>query len=164
VPSDSRPHIILIDGHSGVGKTTLSNEMARWLDATVVHLDDVYPGWGGLVEGRNSVINGVLEPLHSGRTGSVMSWDWTQDAPSETLVVAPSSFVIVEGCGISTPESRILADTVVWVEAARHVRAARIAQRDGAEHLDLFEAWERDVNTHIAANDPIATATVVVVR
>jgi len=138
--------------------------MARWLDATVVHLDDVYPGWGGLVEGRNRVIDGVLDPLHNGRAGSVMSWDWAHDAPGETLVVEPTPFVIIEGCGISTPASRILADTVVWVEAARDVRAARIEKRDGAEQLGLFEAWERDVNTHIAANDPISTATVVVVR
>ncbi len=158
------PHVILIDGHSGVGKTTLSLEMARSLDATVVHLDNVYPGWGGLVEGRDRVIDGVLRPLRTGDSGSVATWDWELNAPGENLIVTPAPVVIIEGCGISTPESRRLADTVIWVEASSHIRAARIEQRDGPAYRALFHAWERDVNAHIDDNDPITTATVVALR
>ncbi len=164
MPSSSVPHIILIDGHSGVGKTTLSEEMAKRLDATVVHLDDVYPGWGGLVDGRNRVIEEVIRPLRNGGSGSVVTWDWEHNAPGETLIVAPTPVVIVEGSGISTSKSRLLADAVMWVEASMDVRAVRIEKRDGPAQRELFAAWERDVMTHIDENDPITTATVVVLR
>jgi hypothetical protein len=50
------------------------------------------------------------------------------------------------------------------VDAPTEVRVARVAQRDGIATLEHFEAWERDVATHVADNDPIATATVVVTR
>ena len=138
--------------------------MAKRLDATVVHLDDVYPGWGGLVDGRNRVIEEVIRPLRNGNSGSVVMWDWEHNAPGERLIVAPTPFVIVEGSGVSTPESRGLADTVIWVEASSVIRAARIEERDGPAQRELFAAWERDVMTHIDENGPITTATVVVLR
>ena len=162
--SNATPHIILIDGRSGAGKTTLANEIAESLGATVVHLDDVYPGWGGLVEGRNRVIDDVIRPIRSGLPGHLATWDWVRSAPGASRSVAPAEIVIVEGCGISTPQSRLLADTCIWVDAPTEVRFARVAQRDGMETLEHFEAWESDVETHVADNDPIATATVVVTR
>lgn len=164
MPSNATPHIILIDGRSGAGKTTLAYEIAESLGATVVHLDDVYPGWGGLVEGRNHVIDDVIRPIRSGLPGHLATWDWARNAPGARRAVAPAEIVVVEGCGISTPESRLLADTYIWVDAPTQVRVARVAQRDGMETLEHFEAWEHDVETHIADNDPIATATVVVTR
>lgn len=164
MPSEDSVHIILIDGHSGAGKTTLANEMADSTGATVVHLDDVYPGWGGLAEGRNRVLYDVIRPLREGHAGHLTTWDWVRHAPSGARTIDPTEMVIVEGCGISTPESRRLADTVVWVDAPTEVRLARVTQRDGLAILDHLEAWERDVETHILENDPIATATVVVTR
>ena len=81
------PHIILIDGQSGVGKTTLSLTMADALGATVIHLDDVYPGWGGLVAGRDAVIDGVLRNVVDGRAGRVRRWDWEHSAPGIDVIV-----------------------------------------------------------------------------
>ena len=138
--------------------------MAKRLDATVVHLDEVYPGWGGLVDGRNRVIEEVIRPLRNGDSGIVVTWDWEHNAPGERLIVASTPFVIVEGSGVSTPKSRLLADTVIWVDASKDVRSARIEKRDGPAQRELFAAWERDVTTHIVENDPITTATVVLVR
>jgi hypothetical protein len=159
-----KPHSMILWGPPGVGKTTLSEEMAKRLDATVVHLDDVYPGWGGLVDGRNRVIEDVIRPLRNGDSGSVVTWDWGHNTPGERLIVPPTPFVIVEGSGVSTPESRLLADTVMWVDASKDVRSARIEKRDGPALRHLFAAWERDVMTHIVENNPITTATVVVLR
>lgn len=164
MPSNPAPHIILIDGHSGAGKTTLAVHMAASLGATIVHLDDVYPGWGGLVEGRDRVVADVLRPLRSGTAGSVQTWNWESDAPGDTLTVSPAPIVIVEGCGISTAESRKLADAVVWVEAPRELRRERVTKRDGSGATELHDSWERDVETHIAEHNPIQTANVVVFR
>ena len=40
--------ILLIDGRSGSGKTTLARRFGRVGGWPIVHLEDVYPGWGGL--------------------------------------------------------------------------------------------------------------------
>ena len=164
MPSNPAPHIILIDGQSGAGKTTLAEHMAAALGATIVHLDDVYPGWGGLVEGRDRVIADVLRPMRSGSAGSVQTWNWDTDGPGEMLAVLPAPIVIVEGCGISTAESRMLADTVVWVEVPRELRRKRVGERDGAGATEFHDSWEQDVETHIAVHNPIQTANVVVFR
>ena len=158
----SAPHIILIDGHSGVGKTTLSLVMAEALGATVVHLDDVYLGWGGLADGRDAVIDGVLRAVALGRSGRIRRWDWEHSAPGIDVIVAPSEVLIVEGCGISTPESRALADVVIWVDCPEVVRLDRISQRDGDDFVEHRDLWDAQVARHINDNDPIGTATVMV--
>jgi len=157
-----RPHIILIDGKSGVGKTGLAVRMATALDATLVHLDDMYPGWGGLVAGRDAAIETVVIPLADGLPGRYQAWDWERDSAGEIIEVAPADVVVIEGCGVSTPQSRELASTVVWVECDENERLARLVDRDSNQFDDFSKAWDEQVDTHIAQNDPIGTATVVV--
>lgn len=164
MPSDARRHIILIDGQAGAGKTTLANEIAEALDATVIHLDDVYPGWGGLVAGRDHVITDALRPLSEGQSGQIRLWDWHNDALAGMQTIRPAATIVIEGCGISTDESRLLADVVLWVDASRETRMSRIVERDGVGSLELHAGWDSLVDQHIADNDPIATATVIVSR
>jgi uridine kinase len=157
-----RPHIILIDGKSGVGKTGLAVRMATALDATLVHLDDVYPGWGGLVAGRDAAIENLVIPLAEGLPGRYQAWDWERDSAGAVIEIAPSDVVVIEGCGMSTPQSRKLASTVVWVECDEKARLARLLDRDSNQFDDFSGAWDKQVDDHIAQNDPMRTATVVV--
>jgi uridine kinase len=161
VPS-AKPHIILIDGKSGVGKTRLAIHLADALDATLVHLDDAYPGWGGLADGRDAVIETVLTPLAAGLPGRYRAWDWERGAAGALVEIAPADVVVIDGCGVSTPQSRELASTVVWVECDEAVRLARLVDRDGDQFDDFSDAWDEQVDAHIAQNNPIGTATVVV--
>ena len=157
-----KPHIILIDGRSGVGKTRLAASIADILNATLVHLDDGYYGWGGLAEGRDAMIDTVLTPLALCQTGRYRAWDWERDVAGDFVDVHPADIVVVEGCGISTPRSRELASTVLWVECVETLRLERLAGRDRGEFNAFYEGWDAQVNDHIAHNDPITTATVVV--
>lgn len=156
------PHIILIDGRSGVGKTSLALTMAEALDATVVHLDDVYPGWGGLAAGRDAVIDSVLRAIREGRTARIRQWDWERSVPGLDVTVAPSDVVIIEGCGISTETSRSLADVTMWVDCDDDERLERLARRDGDRFDDYVELWETQVNDHIRVDDPAGNAAVMV--
>ena len=70
--------------------------------------------------------------------------------------------VVIEGCGVSNPQSRELASTVVWVECDEAVRLARLLDRDGNQFDDFSDGWDEQVDAHIAQNNPIRTATVVV--
>ncbi len=158
----AKPHIILIDGKSGVGKSRLATIMAVATGATLVHLDDVYPGWVGLAAGRDDIIESVLVPLSQGQSGGYVSWDWVNDQPGQRVSVEPANVVIVEGCGISTAESRALADTVVWVDCPDPVRAERLRLRDGDRFASHLAGWEAQVAAHIKDNSPDITASVVV--
>ena len=158
----AKPHIILIDGKSGVGKTRLAIHLADALDATLVHLDDAYPGWDGLADGRDAVIETVLTPLTAGLPGRYRAWDWERGAAGAMVEIAPADVVVVDGCGVSTPQSRNLASTVVWVECDENERLARLVDRDGGQFDDFSDGWDAQVDAHIAQNNPIGTATVVV--
>ena len=46
-PRLGRTRLIALDGRSGAGKTWLAGLLAVPLDAPVIHLDDLYPGWNG---------------------------------------------------------------------------------------------------------------------
>ena len=153
-------HIILIDGKSGVGKSRLAAHMAGSLGATLVELDEVYPGWGGLAAGRDAVIAEVIRPFRDGTDGSYVSWDWGRNAPHKRILVPWTDVLIVDGCGVSTPESRALADVVVWVDCDEDVRQSRLFLRDGTDFDEHVPNWERQVDAHIRDNDPIASATV----
>lgn len=161
MPSN-KPHIILIDGHSGAGKSTLANLMVGQLGATVVHLDDSYPGWAGLAEGRDAIIANVLVPLAEGRAGAFRRWDWSASAAAETVTVEPADIVIIEGCGISTSTSRELADVSLWLDADEETRRERLKLRDGDDFAEHIAEWERQVAGHIATNNPEGAATVII--
>ena len=55
--------LIAVDGPSGSGKSTLGAAIGAALDAPVVHMDDIYPGWDGLADAVPLVTTQVLEPL-----------------------------------------------------------------------------------------------------
>ena len=157
-----KPHIILIDGMSGVGKSHLAELMLSGLGGVLIHLDDVYPGWNGLDAGRQHVIDSVLVPLVEGRSGRYTAWNWERDSAGEFVDVPLADIVIIEGCGISTEQSRRFADTTVWVECDDSERRARLTQRDGDRFADHLDTWDAQVYTHMADNKPRETATVVV--
>ncbi len=157
-----KPHIILIDGKSGAGKTHLAVRLAAALDATLVHLDDGYHGWRGLAAGRDAMFETFMMPIALGQQGRFRAWDWKHDVAGDFVDVQPSNIVVVEGCGVSTPSSRELASTVLWVECDEPIRSERLAVRDRGEFTSLYNAWDAQVDEHIASNDPISTATVIV--
>jgi uridine kinase len=161
VPSP-KPHIILIDGKSGVGKTRLAVRLAGALDATLVHLDDGYHGWGGLAAGRDAMIETVVEPLTRGLPGRFRAWDWRRDIAGDFVDVPPADVVVIEGCGVSTPTSRELSSTVLWVECDETIRLERLSGRDRGEFNDYYPSWDVQVDAHIVQNNPIQTAHVVI--
>ncbi len=136
--------------------------MSASIGATVVHLDDVYPGWNGLAAGRDHVIESVIVPLSQGRSGGYVSWDWANDRSGEFVSVDLANVLIVEGCGISTPASRAVADIVIWVDCPDSVRADRLHSRDGERFVNHVVGWEDQVVAHIIDNSPDTTASVVV--
>lgn len=139
------PYTLLIDGPSGAGKTTLALQIGDALGIPVVHLDDFYPGWGGLAEGARIVAENVLDPARPG----YWRWDWERGRRGEWVALDPGGDLIVEGVGAVTGASKAKArrrgvvDTI-RVVADPHLRKERALRRDPgyAEWWDMWAAQE----------------------
>ena len=85
--------MIAIDGRAGAGKTTLAGRLAERMDAPIVQLEQLYPGWDGLQAGIDLLVEAVLVPLSAGRVAQVPRYDWLAYAASSSRgrSSAPSS-------------------------------------------------------------------------
>ncbi len=147
---------MLIDGHSGAGKTTLANELARHLKAQHVALDDFYPGWGGLEVG-SAMVRGVLDPENPG----YRRWDWKQSQAAEWHKVNGKRDIIVEGSGSMSRANRDLATFGVWIRLDQVERKRRAIARDGADYHQHWDRWAAQEQAFFARERPDTLADAI---
>ncbi|REJ04872.1 hypothetical protein DY023_12540 [Microbacterium bovistercoris] len=163
---DSTTPVVVIDGRSGAGKSTIARRLAEsWPQENpvqLVALDSIYPGWDGLAEGGRLALQNVLAPHSRREVGTWRRWDWESGVEAEAHVVDPASGLIVEGCGALTPASAEIADVCVWVDGPAQSRRRRALERDGDAFRPHWERWAAQEEAHIRAHDPVSLASVVV--
>lgn len=155
--------VVLIDGRSGSGKTSLARALvARWPLAgrvQLVALDSIYPGWDGLEEGVELAREQILVPHARGFVGVWQRWDWELGVPAEAHAVDPSLPLVVEGSGILTPATRRLGDVHVWLESPMASRRHRALARDGDTYRPHWDRWARQESRHMTVDEPARLAT-----
>lgn len=163
-PTGERPPTILsLDGRSGAGKTTLAEVLAARLNAQIVHMEDLYHGWGGLAAGIDTLVDEVLEPLRLGRPARVPTWDWHTMTWGAPRVLSPHPhLLIVEGVGAAALRVRPFARLTVWLSAPDDVRLARVRARDWPVFEAHWEAWAAQEATHMASAGLPASADLIV--
>jgi len=153
--------VVLIDGRSGAGKTTLAHDLADVLTQRLgrpvqsVSLDDVYPGWHGLAAAAAA----VPQMLALVRPG-YRSYDWAQGRLTDWVSLDPTAPIIVEGSGALTRESAPMATLSVWLDGPEAVRRQAAVVRDGNVD-DWWDDWSAQEIAHIAADNSIILADVV---
>lgn len=148
---------MLVDGQSGSGKTTLARELARELGAKLVHLDAIYPGWGGLEVGSAMVRTNILDPENPGWR----RWDWNTRGPAEWHKLKPRKALVVEGSGALSKANRELATFAVWIELDQAERKRRALARDGPGYLDRWDRWAAQEHAFYARERPDLLADVI---
>ena len=155
--------VVLIDGRSGAGKTSLARSLvARWPLAgrvQLVALDSVYPGWDGLDDGVELARDQILVPHARGLVGVWQRWDWEVGAPAEAHAVDPSLPLIVEGSCILRPSTGALGDVRVWLDSPGPSRRRRALTRDGDAYRPHWERWARQEERHVTRDDPMRLAS-----
>ncbi len=144
--------VVAIDGPSGSGKTTLAHDVSLALDAPVVPMDEIFPGWDGLAAAVPLLVAQVLAPRARGERTAYRVWDWVHDRWGMVKDVDDGPFLVVEGCGSSVGVAGRYAGVRVWVEASREVRMARGMARDGETFRPHWERWARQEDALFAAD------------
>lgn len=155
-------HIVLIDGRSGAGKTEYGITLAQDMEAQLVSLDDVYPGWDGLDAGSWHVWQNLILPISKGQPGSYRKWDWVSKRPGMWVTLPANTRIVVEGCGSIRSDQGDVVVTTFWIEAPDALRRERAIARDGATYLPHWERWARQEERFLSLHDGRARAETVV--
>ncbi|MEJ2870077.1 hypothetical protein WCD74_20075 [Actinomycetospora sp. OC33-EN08] len=161
-----RHPVVVIDGFSGAGKTTLARELAEAdPGVTVESIETFYLGWDGLAAGPRRASEQLVEPLRRGEVPVVSPWDWRRDqvGPSRRWVV--SGLLVLEGVGAAARPLRDAASLSVWVDATPAERDARLRARDDwADYAPHRAGFERQEQALEAAEGTRAAVDVIVRR
>lgn len=139
--------VIALDGRSGSGKTSTADALqALDPDLLILHVEDFYPGWDGLLAGIDRVVHDVLTPWQQGNAGKFRPWNWHSSQLENREIEVPlpqSKRVLIEGCGAGAQPIASLVSGVVWLTAPEEIRKTRALTRDG----DIFRPhWNRWAN------------------
>jgi len=149
--------VVLIDGRSGAGKTVLAEAIAPRLDAQLVSLDELYPGWEGLQAGSDAVHETVLRARAPGWT----RWDWAAARPAEWHPVDPGRAIVIEGCGALSAANRARATFGIWLELDAAERRRRSSARDHGRFDRYWQPWADQEDAFIAREQPRDLADLV---
>jgi uridine kinase len=146
--------IVLIDGRAASGKSSLAaaikNQLFKELEQApkIIHMDDLYPGWEGLIAGSHYLNQQILQPLKLGKTAGWQIWDWEKNQRGRSAEpgngwreFSGGTPLIVEGCGALSRVSSGLADYRIWLEADSTSRNQRWLERDGEKFNDFWHIW-----------------------
>ncbi|QUX25896.1 AAA family ATPase [Nocardiopsis sp. MT53] len=174
VPGDrGRVRVVTVEGRSGSGKSTVAERLraalaARGTAVAVLPMDDLYPGWHGLAQAPELLVEWVLEPLARGSAARWRRYDWARGRFSREEYslpgpVAAGGVLVVEGCGSGARVVRPHVDLSVWVDAPDAVRAQRLdARGDAGLYAPFRRVWADQEAVFYAAERPREHAGAVV--
>jgi len=155
----AKPSITLVDGRSGAGKTVFATALATERGATLISIDNAYPGWDGLDAGSWLIYRGVIEAIAEGRPAGYRRFDWETYTFAQWSEVPVDKPLIIEGCGAIRQESVLLATESIWLEAPEEVRVARALARDGESYAPLWKRWALQEERFLALHRSVEIAT-----
>lgn len=160
--------VIVVDGRSAGGKTTLAGRLQTVLSrSVVVHTDDV--AWNySFFDWDCELVENVIAPVRRNEPVRYQPPGWAPKGRNGVIVVEPGRDLIVEGVGAGRASVAAWADAVVWVQSdfedARIRGIARDLEsgvRDAAETERFWDEWMRSELPFLEAEQPWQRATVI---
>ena len=151
LPAGSK--ILTIDGPAGAGKTTLAKQLSQSLESggasvRVIHMDDLYNGWGGaLTQSLTASLIKITDGWSSGRI-SYKLYDWEENNFTHVREFESPDFLILEGVGSGQSAIRERIACSIWIEMDPQLAIARVITRDGEKVRPFLEQWLIDQSEH----------------
>jgi uridine kinase len=160
-----KPYFIGVAGPSCAGKSYLAVHLAEKLDAALFHLDSYYCELDHLSLSQRALYNfdapealdselllKHVRQLHEGETIARPVYDFnTHSRTSETLELAPKTFVVVEGLfALYWDGMRELLGTKVFVDLGEEICLERRIERDMRERGRTRESVVEQYRTTVA--------------
>ena len=141
-PLAGQTRVIAVDGPAGSGKTTLAAQLGERLDdSLVLNTDQLYPGWDGLEDGAQRLVDDVLLPLSAGLAAAVRPWDWSSGSEGEPRELPACATLIVDGAGCGSRAAAEFVSMIIWLDAEPELRQQRALERDGEMFAPHWESW-----------------------
>lgn len=162
-----KPALVLIDGRSGSGKSTVAERLSRLLGTALVHSDDI-PWHHDPIHWADILVDGVIAPWRRGEAIHFRPPGWVaQDRPG-AVEVPPNPVLIVEGVGAGRSVLAAGAELVVWVQSDRDEAFRRGIARDvelgrtREQAEEFWDEWMRAEEPFLADDQPWTRASLVV--
>jgi len=152
ITADPVPCILAIDGRAASGKTTMADQLARILNAEVIHMDDFFLPPLLRTEKRLQIPGGnvhyerfaeeVLPHLHASAPFSYRRFDCSIMDYHGTRTIGDAPIRIVEGSYSHHPALDNYADIRVFSHVEPGRQMDRILRRNGPQMAEMFrERW-----------------------
>lgn len=159
---DAPAPTFLLDGPSGAGKTTLSAHIEKnWnseVTLQIVHMDDLYPGWDGLVEGSR-IVSRMLEERAAGQDTQWQKYSWARAKLTDWHSVDAHLPLLIEGCGASPQGSQKHSQVRLWLDADTELRRERALSRTGENFAEHWSDWDAQFTEYVRIHNPQSIAT-----
>ncbi len=140
--------IIAIDGRAASGKTTMTNNLCRILNASAVHMDDFFLPPQLRTDERLNAAGGnihyerffkeVIPNLKSGKDFSYTVFDCSKMDYGEKRTVSAAPYIIVEGAYSCHPAFGDYAHIKVFSDISPEEQIKRILLRNGEKAAEMF--------------------------
>ena len=158
-----QPVVIGIDGMAAAGKTTLTELLARKLNASVIHMDDFFLPQGFRTPKRLKTPGGnvyyerfqeeVVPYLRSGVLFGYRVFDAHKHEYTDTRIIKPAPVIIVEGSYCMHPALGDIYDLKLFCKVSPYEQMQRI-EATRALRAEMFKAmWIPMENRYHAAFD-----------
>lgn len=148
------PRVFAIDGVAGSGKTTLASQLQLDLPGSqVVHMDDLYSGWKDPLSQdlTRRVCDEILNLFLNGHEVIYRKFNWHQGVFDETIRIAPTQTLLLEGVGAGQSAFRKTLSRIIWVEIDPESGFKRVIARDGEKVKTEMLNFLKDQNKHFSA-------------
>ena len=162
-PLAGQTRVIAVDGPAGSGKSSLATELAEVLgEALVLNTDQLYPGWDGLAEGAQRLVDDVLLPLSAGLAATVRPWDWSSGSEGEPRELPACATLIVDGAGCGSRAGAPFLSMIIWLDADVELRQQRALERDGEMFAPHWESWAEQERALFEREQPRERAALII--
>jgi len=149
--------IIAIDGPAGSGKTTLAATLflalSPHISTTVIHMDELYPGWESALGGELTQSLTWLTSCHKSKKPLLYSaFNWATNDFYEPKSHPSTHLLILEGVASAQIAIEERLATSIWLDLDPLIGYQRVIDRDGEKISREMTHWLVMQEQHFVAD------------